>query len=81
MVGFQVNAASPSTIIIVANAIMKSESLSVVQQRIMVEKLLQNLNLSSQSKLVFAHLSLLLVLFNFDAETTFLFFFLFLLCV
>ncbi|KAL5545776.1 hypothetical protein UlMin_005463 [Ulmus minor] len=42
-----VNAASPSTIIIVANAVMKSESLSVAQQRIMVEKLLQNLNISS----------------------------------
>uniref|UniRef100_A0A803QL89 Cytosolic Fe-S cluster assembly factor NBP35 n=1 Tax=Cannabis sativa TaxID=3483 RepID=A0A803QL89_CANSA len=42
-----VNAESPSTIIVVANAIMKSESLSVVQQRIMVEKLLQTLHLSS----------------------------------
>ncbi|CAK9169357.1 unnamed protein product [Ilex paraguariensis] len=36
-----VNAASPSTIILVANAIMNSESLSGVQQKIMVEKLLQ----------------------------------------
>ncbi|GMY24929.1 putative exosome complex component rrp40 isoform X2 [Fagus crenata] len=39
-----VNATSPSTVIVVANAIMNSESLSGVQQRIMVEKLLQNLN-------------------------------------
>ncbi|GAB4856712.1 hypothetical protein Ancab_014627 [Ancistrocladus abbreviatus] len=36
-----VNAASPSTVILVANAIMNSESLSGVQQKIMVEKLLQ----------------------------------------
>ncbi|KAG6686570.1 hypothetical protein I3842_11G026900 [Carya illinoinensis] len=42
-----VNATSPSTVIVVANAIMNSESLSAVQQRIMVEKLLQNLKLSS----------------------------------
>ncbi|KAF3437039.1 hypothetical protein FNV43_RR19792 [Rhamnella rubrinervis] len=42
-----VNAASPSTVIVVANALMNSESLSMVQQRIMVEKLLQNLKLSS----------------------------------
>ncbi|KAH7528473.1 hypothetical protein FEM48_Zijuj05G0075900 [Ziziphus jujuba var. spinosa] len=41
------NAASPSTVIIVANAIKNSESLSTVQQRIMVEKLIQSLNLSS----------------------------------
>ncbi|XP_062169161.1 uncharacterized protein LOC133875155 [Alnus glutinosa] len=41
-----VNATTPSTIIVVANAIMNSESLSGVQQRIMVEKLLQNLKLS-----------------------------------
>ncbi|KAJ7961158.1 Exosome complex exonuclease RRP40 [Quillaja saponaria] len=38
-----VNGASPSTIIIVANAIMNSESLSGVQQRIMAEKLLQRI--------------------------------------
>ncbi|KAF7828010.1 putative exosome complex component rrp40 [Senna tora] len=38
-----VNAASPSTTIIVANAIIKSESLSGVQQRIMVDKLLQKI--------------------------------------
>ncbi|KAI4328503.1 hypothetical protein L6164_020854 [Bauhinia variegata] len=38
-----VNAASPSTTIIVANAIMNSESLSGVQQRLMVEKLLQKI--------------------------------------
>ncbi|KAJ7950053.1 Exosome complex exonuclease RRP40 [Quillaja saponaria] len=38
-----VNGASPSTVIIVANAIMNSESLSGVQQRIMVEKLLQKI--------------------------------------
>ncbi|KAK7848152.1 putative exosome complex component rrp40, partial [Quercus suber] len=44
-----VNASSPSTVIVVANAIMNSESLSGVQQRIMVEKLIQNLKLSSQS--------------------------------
>lgn len=36
-----VNATSPSTVILVANAIMNSESLSGVQQRIMVDKLLQ----------------------------------------
>ncbi|GLT72064.1 hypothetical protein SLA2020_440310 [Shorea laevis] len=42
-----VNATTPSTIIVVANAIMNSESLSGVQQRIMVEKLLQNLKLST----------------------------------
>lgn len=36
-----VNASSPSTIILVSNAIMNSESLSGVQQKIMVEKLLQ----------------------------------------
>ncbi|KAB1204961.1 putative exosome complex component rrp40 [Morella rubra] len=41
-----VNATSPSTVVVVANAIMNSESLSGVQQRIMVEKLLQNLKLS-----------------------------------
>ncbi|KAF3437023.1 hypothetical protein FNV43_RR19776 [Rhamnella rubrinervis] len=41
-----VNGASPSTVITVANALMNSESLSMVQQRIMVEKLLQNLKLS-----------------------------------
>ncbi|KAK7263632.1 hypothetical protein RJT34_31225 [Clitoria ternatea] len=38
-----VNAASPSTTIIVANSIMNSEALSGVQQRIMVEKLLQRI--------------------------------------
>ncbi|MQL95068.1 hypothetical protein Taro_027733 [Colocasia esculenta] len=37
-----VNASSPKTIIAVANAIMNSESLSAVQQRIMVEKLMQS---------------------------------------
>ncbi|KAI3429980.1 uncharacterized protein J3R85_008486 [Psidium guajava] len=37
------NAASPSTIIVVSNAIMKSESLSGVQQRIMVQKLLDRI--------------------------------------
>ncbi|KAL7254182.1 hypothetical protein ACSBR1_008561 [Camellia fascicularis] len=36
-----VNAEAPSTIILVSNAIMNSESLSGVQQKIMVEKLLQ----------------------------------------
>ncbi|XAR72634.1 hypothetical protein NMG60_11019345 [Bertholletia excelsa] len=36
-----VNAAAPSTIILVSNAIMNSEYLSGVQQKIMVEKLLQ----------------------------------------
>ncbi|GMH27742.1 hypothetical protein Nepgr_029585 [Nepenthes gracilis] len=39
-----VNAASPSTVILVANAIMNSESLSGVQQKIMVEKLLQKIH-------------------------------------
>ncbi|XP_020218155.1 putative exosome complex component rrp40 isoform X1 [Cajanus cajan] len=38
-----VNAASPPTTIIVANAIMNSETLSGAQQRIMVEKLLQKI--------------------------------------
>ncbi|KDP31104.1 hypothetical protein JCGZ_11480 [Jatropha curcas] len=38
-----VNATSPSTVIIVANAIMNSETLSGVQQKIMVEKLLQKI--------------------------------------
>ncbi|KAK9278872.1 hypothetical protein L1049_028451 [Liquidambar formosana] len=36
-----VNAAAPSTVILVANAIMNSESLSGVQQKIMAERLLQ----------------------------------------
>ncbi|XP_022865127.1 putative exosome complex component rrp40 isoform X2 [Olea europaea var. sylvestris] len=36
-----VNASSPSIIILVANSIMKSESLSPVQQKIMVDNLLQ----------------------------------------
>ncbi|XP_043723718.1 putative exosome complex component rrp40 isoform X2 [Telopea speciosissima] len=36
-----VNAGSPSTVILVANAIMNSESLSNTKQKIMVEKLLQ----------------------------------------
>lgn len=38
-----VNAGSPPTTIIVANAIMNSETLSGAQQRIMVEKLLQRI--------------------------------------
>ncbi|CAL9190244.1 unnamed protein product [Musa hybrid cultivar] len=38
-----VNASSPSTVILVSNAIMNSESLSGVQQKIMVEKLIQRL--------------------------------------
>ncbi|KAL2349188.1 hypothetical protein Fmac_003188 [Flemingia macrophylla] len=38
-----VNAASPHTTIIVANAVMNSETLSGAQQRIMVEKLLQKI--------------------------------------
>uniref|UniRef100_A0A1D1YFQ2 Ribosomal RNA-processing protein 40 n=1 Tax=Anthurium amnicola TaxID=1678845 RepID=A0A1D1YFQ2_9ARAE len=37
-----VNASSPKTIIAVTNAIMNSESLSGVQQRIMVDKLMQS---------------------------------------
>ncbi|KAK3035310.1 hypothetical protein RJ639_034018 [Escallonia herrerae] len=36
-----VNAASPSTVVLVSNAIMNSESLSAVQQKIMVDRLLQ----------------------------------------
>ncbi|CAI0398647.1 unnamed protein product [Linum tenue] len=36
-----VNAGSPSIVIVVGNAIMKSESLTKVQQKIMAEKLLQ----------------------------------------
>ncbi|KAE8681310.1 PNAS-3 related isoform 2 [Hibiscus syriacus] len=38
-----VNAASPDTIVVVANAIMNSESLSTAQQIIMVEHLLKNI--------------------------------------
>ncbi|KAL6328363.1 hypothetical protein AAG906_034506 [Vitis piasezkii] len=38
-----VNALSPSTVILVAKAMMNSESLSVVQQKIMVDKLLQRI--------------------------------------
>ncbi|KAK7377938.1 hypothetical protein VNO80_03373 [Phaseolus coccineus] len=38
-----VNATSPQTIIIVANVIMNSETLSDAQQRIMVEKLLKRI--------------------------------------
>ncbi|KAJ0048362.1 hypothetical protein Pint_15431 [Pistacia integerrima] len=38
-----VNAASPSTVVVVSNAIMNSEYLSGVQQQIMVEKLLQRI--------------------------------------
>ena len=37
------NANSPSIVIIVANAIMNSEALSGVQQKIMAEKLLQKI--------------------------------------
>ncbi|KAK0587205.1 hypothetical protein LWI29_019102 [Acer saccharum] len=37
------NADSPSTVVVVSNAIMNSESLSEVQQKIMVEKLLQRI--------------------------------------
>lgn len=39
----QVNAASPSTVILASNAIMNSEFLSGVQQKIMVEKLMKRL--------------------------------------
>lgn len=39
-----VNAAAPRTVIIVANAMMNSESLSGTQQRIMVEKLLAKIS-------------------------------------
>lgn len=49
LIDLQVNATSPSTVIVVANVIMNSEFKSGVQQRGMVEKLLQNLKLSSQS--------------------------------
>ena len=42
----QVNAASTQTTIIVANAIMNSETLSDAQQRIMVEKLLKRIQWS-----------------------------------
>ncbi|KAK8627805.1 hypothetical protein V6N13_135405 [Hibiscus sabdariffa] len=38
-----VNAASPDTVVVVANAIMNSESLSTAQQIIMVEHLLKNI--------------------------------------
>ncbi|KAL4654957.1 hypothetical protein ACB092_01G417200 [Castanea dentata] len=48
-----VNASSPSTVIVAANAIMNLESLSGVQQRIIVEKLIQNLKLSSQYSYTF----------------------------
>ncbi|EOY20708.1 PNAS-3 related isoform 5 [Theobroma cacao] len=40
---FEVNAATPDTIVVVANAIMNSESLSGAQQIIMVEHLLKNI--------------------------------------
>ncbi|KAM1340161.1 hypothetical protein ACFX2H_038601 [Malus domestica] len=43
-----VNASSSSLIIVVSNAIMNSESLTGVQQRIMVDKLIQNLNVTMQ---------------------------------
>ncbi|KAI0495782.1 hypothetical protein KFK09_022085 [Dendrobium nobile] len=36
-----VNASSPSTVILVSNAIMRSEFLSDVQQKVLVEKLMQ----------------------------------------
>ncbi|PKA53541.1 hypothetical protein AXF42_Ash009037 [Apostasia shenzhenica] len=36
-----VNASSPSTVILISNAIMRSEFLSAAQQKIMVEKLMQ----------------------------------------
>lgn len=39
-----VNAAAPRSVIIVANAIMNSETLSAAQQRIMVEKLLAKIS-------------------------------------
>lgn len=39
-----VNAAAPRSVIIVANAIMNSETLSATQQRIMVEKLLAKIS-------------------------------------
>ncbi|KAH9776138.1 Ribosomal RNA-processing protein 40 [Citrus sinensis] len=39
----RVNAESPSTVVLVSNAIMNSESLSAVQQKIMVDKLLQRI--------------------------------------
>ncbi|KAF9671567.1 hypothetical protein SADUNF_Sadunf12G0060900 [Salix dunnii] len=42
-----VNSNSPSIVIIVANAIMNSESLSGVQQKIMAEKLLQKIQVSA----------------------------------
>ncbi|CAA6665389.1 unnamed protein product [Spirodela intermedia] len=41
-----VNASSPKTIVAIANALMSSESLSGVQQRILVEKLMQSPALS-----------------------------------
>ncbi|KAI3876244.1 hypothetical protein MKX03_028474 [Papaver bracteatum] len=44
-----VNAEAPSTVILVANAIMKSEPLTSVQQRIMVDSLLQRVQLSDLS--------------------------------
>jgi exosome complex component RRP40 len=42
-----VKADSPSTVIIVVNAIIKSESLSGVQQKITAEKLLQKIQVNS----------------------------------
>jgi len=39
-----VNAPAPSTVILVSNAIMKSESLSGIKQRAMVENLLERLS-------------------------------------
>lgn len=43
-VWFQVHAAAPRIVIIVANALMNSETLSGTQQRIMVEKLLEKIS-------------------------------------
>ncbi|THF96505.1 hypothetical protein TEA_002526 [Camellia sinensis var. sinensis] len=44
-----VNVEAPSTVILVSNAIMNSESLSGVQQKIMVEKLLQRFSIFARS--------------------------------
>lgn len=39
----KVNASSPGVVIVVANAIRNSESLSSIQQKIMVDKLMQKI--------------------------------------
>ncbi|KAJ4844571.1 hypothetical protein Tsubulata_023587 [Turnera subulata] len=72
-----VNADSPSTIIVVANAIMNSETLSGVQQKIMVEKLLQKIQVNRvrfhllvPSKSRYLHYHLHRHISEFDSKTS-----------